>query len=341
MHHRHVFSHLLWQRALLLLSLWLASPAAADEIYLLNGDRLTGTIVKMEENLLTIQTDYGGEIKVDWKKVQRLTATSPIKILVPGESRDVLRDFVYGTQGQREVTEAGQDTATPLSDITAINLEPFRVAGTVSVGGNNTSGNSSTKAFNSAARLTLYAHRQRLLVEGKYNYGQANDQVTARNSLASLKHNYFISKQIFIETFGMLEKDTLQALQLRSTIGSGLGYQFYETPTTTLSLSAGIAHVNEHFTNSPNTQTPSGRWSLRWEHHLWPDRVKVFHRHEGFWDLDGGNAIRVNADQGLRVTVYKNLFINMEYDLRLNTQPAPGRQQVDQSYIFGVGYEIR
>ena len=341
MQHDHPSSLLLWQRTLLLVSLWLATPAAADEVYLQNGDRLTGTIVKMEENLLTLQTDYGGEIKVDWKKVQRMTATSRFKILVPGESHDVLRDFVYGTQGQREVTEAGPDSATPLSDITAINLEPIRLTGTVSVGGNNTSGNSSTKAFNGATRLTLYAHRQRLLLEGKYNYGQANDQVTARNSLVSLKHNYFISKQIFIETFGMLEKDTLQALQLRSTIGSGLGYQFYETPTTTLSLSAGLAHVNEHFTSSPNTETPSGRWSLRWEQSIWPDRVKFFHRHEGFWDINAGNAFRFNADQGLRITVYKNLFFNVEYDLRLNTQPAPGRKKTDEAMIFGVGYELR
>lgn len=341
MHRDYPSSLLLWQRAPLLLSLWLATPASADEVYLLNGDRLTGTIVKMEENILTIQTDYGGEIKVDWKKVQRLRATSALKVLVPGESHDVLRDFVYGTHGQREITEAGPDSATLLSEITAINLEPIRLTGTVSVGGNNTSGNSNTKAFNGATRLTLYAHRQRLLLEGKYNYGQANDQVTARNSLASLKHNYFISKQVFIETFGMLEKDTLQALQLRSTIGSGLGYQFYDTPTTTLSLSAGIAHVNEHFTNSPNTETPSGRWSLRWEQSIWPDRVKFFHRHEGFWDINAGNAFRFNADQGLRITVYKNLFFNVEYDLRLNTQPAPGRKKTDEAMIFGVGYEFR
>ena len=158
MHRDYPSSLLLWQRAPLLLSLWLATPASADEVYLLNGDRLTGTIVKMEENILTIQTDYGGEIKVDWKKVQRLRATSALKVLVPGESHDVLRDFVYGTHGQREITEAGPDSATLLSEITAINLEPIRLTGTVSVGGNNTSGNSNTKAFNGATRLTLYAH---------------------------------------------------------------------------------------------------------------------------------------------------------------------------------------
>lgn len=312
---------LLRQGALLCFSLW-AGLAWADEVLLLNGDRLTGTIVKMEERILTLQTDYGGEIKIDWRKVQRVSSNSPMKIFVPEQSRDALTDFFFGAQGLREVTELHAESAIPLEEVTAINLEPIRLTGTVSVGGNSTSGNSSTKAINSAARLTLHAYRQRLLIEGKYNYGQAGEQVTARNSLASLKHNYFVSKQIFVETFGMLEKDTLQNLQLRSTIGSGLGYQFYESARTTLSLSVGLAHVSEHYTNSPNTRTPSGRWGLRFEHALWPARVKVFHRHEGFYDVNAGNAFRFNADQGLRITVYKNLFFNVEYDLRLNTQPA-------------------
>lgn len=335
-----VYRRLLQHGALLLCSLW-SGLAWADEVHLQNGDRLTGTIVKMEERVLTLQTDYGGEIKLDWGKVERLTSTSPLKILVPGASHDVLRDFLFGSQDLQEARELGPEGPVPLTDITAINLEPLRLTGTITVGGNSTSGNSSTKAINSAARLTIQAYRQRLLLEGKYNYGQAGDQVTARNSLASLKHNYFVSKQIFIETFGMLEKDTLQNLQLRSTIGSGLGYQFYETARTTLALSVGLAHVNEHFTNSPNTQTPSARWSVRWEHALWPDRVKVFHRHEAFYDLNSGNAFRVNADQGVRITVYKNLFFNVEYDLRLNTQPAPGRKTTDEAVIFGVGYEFR
>jgi len=340
MSRHNVYRRLLRHGALLFCSLW-SSLAWADEVHLQNGDRLTGTIVKMEERVLTLQTDYGGEIKLDWGKVERVTSASPLKILVPGASHDVLRDFLYGSQDLQETRELGPEGPVPLTDITAINLEPLRVTGTVTVGGNSTSGNSSTKAFNSAARMTIQAYRQRLLLEGKYNYGQAGDQVTARNSLASLKHNYFVSKQVFIETFGMLEKDTLQNLQLRSTIGSGLGYQFYETARTTLALSVGLAHVSEHFTNSPNTQTPSARWSLRWEHGLWPDRVKVFHRHEAFWDLNAGNAFRVNADQGVRITVYKNLFFNVEYDLRLNTQPAPGRKTTDEAVIFGVGYEFR
>ena len=340
--HRIIISRsLLWPWTAFCIGLCLALPSWADEVHLQNGDRLTGTIVKMEERVLTLQTDYGGEIKIDWGEIERLKSDGPLKILVPGESHHELRDFLYGTQTQREARELGPEGSVPLADISAINVEPLRLTGTITVGGNHTSGNTNTKAFNSAARFTIQAYRQRLLLEGKYNYGQAGDQLTARNSLASVKHDYFLSKQIFIESFGMLEKDTLQNLQLRSTIGSGLGYQFYESARTTLALSLGLAYVSEHFTNSPNTQTPSGRWSLRWEHALWPDRVKLFHRHEGFYDINAGNAFRINADQGVRITVYKNLFFNVEYDIRLNTQPAPGRVKLDESLIFGVGYEIK
>jgi Putative salt-induced outer membrane protein len=340
MHRIGIDRSLLRQWTTLILSLLLSMPAWADEVHLLNGDRLSGTIMKMEERVLTLQTDYGGEIKVDWGKVQRLTSEGPLKILLPGESDYSFRSFFYGAHDLREVRELGPNSPIALTEINAINIEPIRLSGTVTVGGNSTSGNSRAKAFNGAARLILHAHRQRLIVEGKYNYGQAGDEVTARNSMGSLKHNYFLNKQVFIETFGMLEKDALQNLQLRSTIGSGLGYQFYESARTTLSLSVGLAHVSEHFTTAPNTQTPSGRWSVRWEHAVWPDRVKVFHRHEGFWDINAGNAFRFNADQGIRITVYKNFYFNVEYDLRLNTQPAPGRKTTDEAFIFGVGYEF-
>ena len=39
---------------------WTATSAWADELKLRNGDRLTGEVVKMEDNVLTFKTDYGG-----------------------------------------------------------------------------------------------------------------------------------------------------------------------------------------------------------------------------------------------------------------------------------------
>ena len=87
MHSDRTYQPLRWQWAMLILSLWLATPAWADEVYLLNGDRITGTIVKMEEGVLTLQTDYGGEMKIAWGKVQRLTSTDPLRFFSSLENR--------------------------------------------------------------------------------------------------------------------------------------------------------------------------------------------------------------------------------------------------------------
>ena len=59
--------------SLLGLSLALLSSATfADTVWLTNGDRLTGTIRFFDGSKLLLETDYGGSIPLDWKKIATL-----------------------------------------------------------------------------------------------------------------------------------------------------------------------------------------------------------------------------------------------------------------------------
>ena len=315
--------------------------ACADEVLLTNGDRLTGTIVKMEDGTLTLHTTYGGEIKIAWGEVQSLNTIKPITLKVPGKSNGLVSDFLIGGYDFVEVNSLSPNNPVPLADVKGINIGFIQYQGNFTLGGNSTSGNTSTKAINGAARLTVRADRHRLYLEAKYNYGEAEGRLTARNSMAQTKYDYFISKRVFLDAFGLWEKDTFQNLQFRNTLGAGIGYQFFDTGRTNLSVSTGLGYVNEHYTTVPQTQTASSKWGVRFEHKLLPDRVSIFHRQDGFYDLQHGNGMRINADTGIRVFVYKDFYFNLEYDLRLNTQPAPGRQKLDEAFIFGIGYELK
>jgi putative salt-induced outer membrane protein YdiY len=317
--------------------------AWADEVLLHNGDRLTGEIVKMEDELLTVKTTYGGETTVltlTWEEVARLRSDKPMKILLHGEPGASVLEFFSGGGSKVMATEIGVGTSLPLKGVRAINLDPIYYRGTITLGGNNTQGNTQTKAINSAARITVRAHRQRLNLEVKYNYGEAGDTVTARNSLASVKYDYFLSKKVFLNAMSLFEKDTFQRLNLRMTFGAGVGYQFLESRRKTLSIEVGMAYVNEHFTTTESHSTPSAHWALKYDHAVIPDRLSVFHKHDGYYDLAAGNAMRILADQGVRVVVYQQLFVNLEYDVRFNSQPAPGRKKLDEAYIFGLGYQF-
>ncbi len=319
------------------------SPGWADEVRLRNGDRLTGTIVTMEEGILTLNTAYGGDLKLEWSGVESLSADQPLSIQLNDQVDDAdWTDWLYTRYVTASVMRIGGEAVVTLEEVRAINPPPpIRYQGTLNVGGNRTQGNTSTQAVNASTRWSVRTDRHRVLAEGKFNHGEVGRQVTVRNSLASAKYDYFFSRKMFANAEGLLEKDTFQNLTLRTTAGAGLGYQLIDTARASISTVTGLAYVTEDYTNAPFTRTPAARWSARIDLAVIPDRVKFFHKHEGFYDFGERAALRVFADQGLRITLLGNLFLNLEYDVRYNGAPAPGRRRTDETLIFGIGYEFK
>src|SRR5262245_28286127 len=68
---------------LVMLSLYLCVVAVrADQVTLKNGDRLTGTIVKTDDEAKTllIKTELEGEVKVDWDGVTSIVSSQPLHL---------------------------------------------------------------------------------------------------------------------------------------------------------------------------------------------------------------------------------------------------------------------
>jgi putative salt-induced outer membrane protein YdiY len=322
-----------------LLLCW-ASPVWSDDVSLKNGDRLTGEVVKMQEETLILKTTYGGEIKIAWKEIQGLISTNPLRLQLRDGS--VLRGRVSSPAPNQAIVTGepfGSSAAMSLSDIQAINPPPPVVyTGALNFGGNITAGNTQTTALNASVRFTARAKRQRFGLEAKYNYGEVDGKISARNSLLGLNYDFFVTKKVYPTVFILFEQDTFQDLSLRSTAGAGIGYQFLDTVRTKLSGDLGMAYANENFRTQPDTGTASGRWSVTLNHEFIPDRLIFFHHHEGFYDVKAPNAYRIRADQGVRLPIYKGLSLNLEFNMRYNSNPAPGRKTTDQAYIIGISY---
>jgi putative salt-induced outer membrane protein YdiY len=318
------------------------ATASADEVMLKNGDRLTGDIVKMSDGSLVLKTPYAGEVKIDWKEVQGITSKAPVKVQTLDDS--VLQGVVTSPSTDQIVVtgeQFGPTRAIPLTNIKAINPPPLvTYSGAFNLGGVVAKGNSDSKAINSSLIYSLRADRHRFGVEGKYNYGEQSGKLNVRNSLGQLSYDVFITKRAFFNMFALFEQDTFQDLNLRSSFGAGPGYQFIDTKRTQLSGTLGIAYVNQDWRTRPDDSGAAGRWGVNFTTAIIPERLLFFHRQEGFYDFKKPNAWRLRADQGLRVPVYKQFAMNLEYDLRYDSNPAPGRKRTDHLYIVGVSYVL-
>jgi hypothetical protein len=159
------FAVIAWNGALI------GVQAADDVIYLKSGDRVSGKILRMEDEEVEIDTPFAGKIKVGWNDIQRLTSTRPLSLIFHGSA--AIPEGIGIRHGDRlVVTELSADGPIPFADVKAISMSDLYHRGNFNLGGNSTSGNSNTQAVNVSGSYTLRRDRHRLQLDARFNRGE-------------------------------------------------------------------------------------------------------------------------------------------------------------------------
>src|SRR6266851_156236 len=58
----------------------LAHIALADQVTLKNGDRLSGSILKNDGKILTLKSEFAGQVTIPWEAVTAVSAPGPLYI---------------------------------------------------------------------------------------------------------------------------------------------------------------------------------------------------------------------------------------------------------------------
>ncbi len=310
---------------------------AEDLVFLKNGDRVSGQIRTMEDDQLEIATSFAGTIKIGWKEIKRIQSAESLSLTF--HEGTTIPNGIGARDGDRLILhELSIDGPISFADIKAIGISNLYQRGNISLGGNNASGNSNTHALNMSVGYTLRNERHRLITSGQFTRGEANGQLSAENGSGTARYDYLLTRQVFLSGQQLWEADRFQNLTSRSTTSVALGYDFYDYLTRSLSIGIGPGLVYEKFTTESATLSPSIGWFADWRQDILQGRITLFHNHRGTQDLILRSATRVEARQGIRVKVYGAISLNLEYDLRFNSTPTPGKHTTDSALIFGVSY---
>lgn len=122
-------------------------------------------------------------------------------------------------------------------------------------------------------------------------------------------------------------------------MGLGVGYQIFDSDRISLFVEGGVSYFNEDYMEAEDQHYAAGRWSVGVNWVLIPDRLVLFHQHEGYYSLQKSGDYYIRSQQGFRVPLISSLYVNFEYDYDYNSKPAPGTKKYDALYILGLGYE--
>lgn len=330
----------------LTLALLLTSTGAgADTLIMHNGDRLTGTVVSKQDNILTLDTPYAGTLRIQWSEVRQLISEKPVQVILEDETR--LTGTLLPTEDGKvriRASEIMETAPIALSEVRYINPPVevnggVRIKGRVNVGMNVSSGNTDTEQYHLDTEVVARTLKNRFTAGATFNRATDSGTETESNATGYGKYDHFVSEKWYTYANALFTRDELKDLKLRTTLGLGSGYQFFESEPLNLSLEGGLTYVNEDFYDKEDDSYPAGRWALNYDRLLFGSRIRLFHHHEGLAGLEDVDDILILSRTGLRVPLGQGLTTTAQLDVDWDNTPAEGNDSTDTRYLLNLGYE--
>src|SRR5262249_55764193 len=242
------------RRAFILVMLSLSLSAAvvrADQVTLKNGDRLTGTIVKTDDDkkTLEIKTDLAGEVTVQWEAVTAIVSSQPLHLTL-SDGR-VITGTVTTTDGKLAVaTRDAGEVSTEHAAIKAIRNDKEQAefdrlqhprlldfwTGLFDLGLTFAEGDSATPALAIAGKAVRVVPKNKFSLYYTQIYAKDSNQdpeVTTANAIhAGVRGEFNLKPKIFVFGFTDFDSDALQNLDLRNVLGGGFGYHLIRSKNT-------------------------------------------------------------------------------------------------------------
>lgn len=221
----------------------------ADVVVMQNGDRLSGLIMRLQDNSLHLKTAYAeDELQLLWSEVAGIESDVPVTIKL--SSGDIVKGRLLPAEEEGAFVVSGEmitGVQIQMSNVQAINPPPqtTTVSGSITLGGNRQSGNTDRNALNAAVDAVIKSSKHRFTLGLVANYAEEGGQVTERNTFGRLKYDFFISKQVYGYLNNEFLYDRFKGLNLRTVVGPGAGYQIWDDDVKSLALETGLAYYNE------------------------------------------------------------------------------------------------
>ena len=319
------------------------APLLAGDVYLKNGNHLSGAIVSMSEGKLVLETDFAGRLTIDWNHVEQLSTDAPLTVVM--EEGATLIGIARPSTVPNRLLLNGESILDPLmielSKVKAINPpdeRPVKLSGRINVGLNKTSGNTDLENAHVDLEFLARTVSHRVTLGGAYNRSSEDSRKTEDNAMGRLKHDYFLTRELYWYLKGMVERDDFKEISLRTTLGPGVGYQFFEGELMNLSVEAGPSYVYTNYAGGGQDDSVSGRWGVKFDRFFFEKLFQYYFTNEGYISASDTSDVFMYTKTGLRFPLRSGFSVNAGFEWDWDNQPAEDTNKSDYRYILSLGY---
>ena len=312
-----------------------------DTLVLKNKDRLIGEIKKMENGVLTIETDYSdSDFKVTWLDVVYISSSQYFLITITDGER--LNSFLKSEAGTNKVNLNGH--VVEIKDI--VYIKPVKTSFISRLDASLSFGLNFTKANNLkqlTVRSTLGYTANVWNLSGSFNSVRSNQDNTEeiQRTDANIQFKYFFKNDVFFVLISEFLSNDEQKLDLRMTNRAGVGKYFTHTNHLYFGGGAGLAWNNEKYTDPAVGSRNSVEGFLSVELNLFD--VKDFSLLTNltyYPSITEKNRHRLDYKLDLKYDLPLDFFIKLGVTYNFDNQPVEGASKDDYVFQATFGWEL-
>lgn len=345
--------HRFAQAVALVVSLFVATAACADTVYLKDESIVHGAITQLTDSDLFVTTKFAGDIVINMTTVRGMTTDNPLTITL-NNGNEVAGRLAY-TPGHRQhiAAPALKITSIDIARITALRpvdtADPAVVAqqalparqqtnlwtSEVRLGVGGSSGNSESHNWSLGAKAKREAANDRLYLRLLVNKAAQDGEETTDDIVGTVRLEHDYSADFFVYGQTELESAQFENIDLRSTTTVGPGYFFIREEDQQLKGRFGLGY--EHIVHDTGADRSELVFSLGYDYFVGVfDWLKFSNSLTYIPQLsnDPGDNYRIESIFGLAAPLGSDSGWSAlaEYHIEYNNNPAPDVEQLDTTY---------
>lgn len=331
--------------------------ARADTVELADGSSIVGTVVRLTETTLTIETAFAGTLEIPAEQVAGISTDEPVSVQLSSGDRLIGRLEGSGDRQRVRGTEAGDVTVQrravsavwaagePSPEELDAQAELDRVtpkwSARLQFGLDGRTGNTERFSLTGRGEVRRRTDQDRMLIYAQANFNQENGVRSEQEYIGGVQYELDISDEWFVYGRGSLENDEFENIDLRTEVLGGVGYSVIREDDHEWRVRVGGGYRHESFTVGENED--EGILELAYNYRIdLNDSVRFVQDARYVPSLgDPGEDYRLELYTGVEVPISADeawkLVVGMtnEYD----NSPAEGVERLETKYFLTLAYD--
>ena len=212
--------------------------------------------------------------------------------------------------------------------------------GAVALGATYSDGNTDRRSVSATVDAEYRREKDRTTLGLLWNYADEQGVITSRKTEGRAKYDRFFTKKMYGLAQVSADADYQAAVELRTTVGVGAGYQFQDKASWKVSGELGLSYVDTDYVGTADDSAyPAARAAYAW---AWTpgDKYNLAQTGEIFPSLENGDDVNARVDTKGRLNLTAKMFAQLQWLYQWDNTPATGKVRDDNLVMLGVGWSF-